>query len=75
VGPEVQEQGANFSWLGNAHHVIMPEITAVVDDRIREIHSIKISEIAKEMKLVLALHTPFLQKSLTVENSVHGGLL
>jgi hypothetical protein len=59
----------------NAHHVMMPEVTAVVDYRIQDIHFITISEIAKEMKLVLALHTQFLQKSLTVENSVHAGLL
>jgi hypothetical protein len=53
----------------------MPDITAIVDDLIRENHCITIGEIAMEMKLVLVLHTPLLQKSWTVEKSVHGGLL
>jgi hypothetical protein len=45
-----------------------------VDDLIQENHFIRISEIALEMKLFLVLHTPLLQKSWTVEKSVHGGL-
>jgi len=60
---------------GKAHHVIKPEITTVVDDLIQENHFITISEIAMEMKLLLVLHTSLLQKSWTVEKSVHGGLL
>jgi hypothetical protein len=60
---------------GKAHRVIKPEITAVVDDLIQKNHFIAISEIAMEMKLLLVLHTPLLQKSWTVEKSEHGGLL
>jgi hypothetical protein len=46
-----------------------------VDDIIQENQFVTISEIAVEMKLFLVLHTPLLQKSWTVEKSVHGGLL
>jgi hypothetical protein len=60
---------------GKARRIIKPEITAVVDDLIQENHFITISEIAMEMKLLLVLHTSLLQKSWTVEKSVHGGLL
>jgi len=60
---------------GKAHRVIKPEITAVMDDLIQENHLITISEIAMEMKLLSVLHTPLLQKSWSVEKSVHGGLL
>lgn len=60
---------------GKAHHIIKPEITAVMDDLIQENHLITISEIAMDMKLLSVLHTPLLQKSWAVEKSVHGGLL
>lgn len=60
---------------GKAHRIMKPEITAVVDDLIQENQLITISEIAVEIKLFLVLHTPLLQKSWTVEKSVHRGLL
>jgi ribosomal protein S25 len=43
---------------GEAHHVVTPEMIAAIDDLIRENRSIKISEIAVEMKInVGSAHT------------------
>lgn len=49
-----------------------PEMIAAVD-LVRENRRIAISEIAMEMKIVLVLHTPSLQRSCITEKFVHGG--